>query len=105
MLHMTESVQAIRCDLHHSRMRALRLRYPDIQLETDGFHCAEAGCTRHYTDGRGYFDVIEGRPLNERFQQKCPKCGRPMYLSEVEGQEEIWQCPVPQCRHQQRMIA
>ena len=48
-------------------MIMVRVRYADIALETDGYRCAEPGCTRHYTDGRGYFDVIDDRVLAEKF--------------------------------------
>ncbi len=99
-----QQIGAARCDQHRTRMTTVRLRYPDIQFETDGFRCAEPGCTRHYTDGRGYFDVMDGRPLSEKFQQFCPKCKRPMYLSETEGEVEIWRCPIQQCGHEQRMV-
>jgi hypothetical protein len=35
-------------------------------------------------DGRGYFDVIDDRARAEQFQQRCPKCAKPMYPSDVE---------------------
>lgn len=102
---MPKNAPFVRCDLHRSLMTAVRLRVPDLQMNTHGFRCAEVGCTRHYTDVRGYFDVIEGRVLNDKFQQRCPKCGRPMYLSRAQEQEEFWRCPVPQCGHEQRRVA
>lgn len=101
----TRQRNAARCDQHRIRMVGVRLRYPDVPFETDGFKCAELGCTRHYTSGRGYFDVIEGRPLDDKFQQGCPNCKAPMFLSEVEQDVEIWRCPnTPICGLEQRMV-
>ncbi len=102
---MALDAHPVRCDQHRTNMITVRLRYADIALETDGYRCAEPGCTRHYTDGRGYFDVIDNRVLAEKFQQRCPKCGNPMYFSEAEERGEIWRCPFSRCAHEQRMVS
>jgi hypothetical protein len=86
-------------------MVEVTLRYDETQFEKSGFQCAEPGCTRRYTSGRGYFDVINGSVLAEKFQQSCPKCKTPMYLSEVEQDGEIWRCPNPPiCVFEQKMV-
>ena len=101
---MAEYPKSIRCDQHLSRMVKTRLRLAGIQFETDGFRCAEPACTRHYTEAHGYFDVLDGSVLIDKFQQRCPKCETAMYLMEREAEVEVWLCPAPQCGHVQRMI-
>jgi len=71
----------------------------DIALR---FRCAELNCARHYADGHGYFNVVDGHPVDEKFQQLCPGCSTPMYLSEVEETVEIWCCP--QCAQEQQLL-
>ena len=86
-------------------MTKIRVSFPDIRLEGPAFQCAKPNCTRHFFDGRGYFDVINGSVLDEKFQQRCPNCKTPMYFSEVEQEAEIWRCPnVPLCGREQRMV-
>jgi hypothetical protein len=94
-----------RCDNHHSHMAETRVRFTDIQLETPAFQCAELGCTRLFTSGRGYFDFIQGRILKEKYQQRCGRCNSPMYLANIESKTEIWRCPVRGCGLEQRMAS
>jgi hypothetical protein len=99
------NVMIPRCDKHHSVMTKVRVKFTDIQLEAPAFQCGEAGCTRFFMDGRGYFDSIDGRVLDEKYQQRCPRCQTPMYLARCESEAEVWQCPVDGCGQQQRMAS
>ncbi len=89
------------CDRDHSAMISVQLNYPDIALETPGFRCTVPGCSRYYTSGRGYFNVVDNRPLGEKVQQRCPKCGAAMYLKLVPSNANTWRCPTLQCGHEQ----
>lgn len=66
------------------------------------FRCVELNCARHYADGHGYFNVIDGHPVDEKFQQLCPGCSAPMFLSDAQGMIEIWGCP--QCGYEQQLL-
>lgn len=94
-----------RCDKDRTLMTKVRVRFPETAFEGPAFQCIEPGCTRYFMDGRGYFDSIVGSVLAEKFQQRCPKCNGSMYLREAEQEVEIWRCPLPQCGHEQRMVA
>lgn len=98
-------VVAVRCDKDRTVMVKVRVSYSDSQFEGPAFKCADPDCMRYFSDGRGYFDVIDGQVLAEKFQQRCPMCRGPMYLRETEQDVEIWRCPTPSCGHEQRMVA
>ena len=85
-------------------MTEARVKFPDIQLESPAFHCGEAGCTRFFMGGRGYFDSIDGSVLGEKYQQRCPSCETPMYLESIDAEAELWRCPLDACGQQQRMV-
>jgi ribosomal protein S27AE len=91
----------VRCDQHVTRMFPIP-RSADIP---EIYRCAEPGCTRHYAEERGYFDVNDDSVLADEFQRRCPKCGKPMFLTEAGEREEIWRCPFSQCAHELRMAS
>ena len=102
---MDEAV-TVRCDKDKTVMEKVRVSYPDTGLEGPAFKCTEPDCTRFFTDGRGYIDVIDGAVLAEKFQQRCLTCKTPMFLSKVEQGEEIWRCPnTSVCGREQRMAS
>jgi hypothetical protein len=92
----TDETVPVRCDKDRTRMTKTRVSYSDIGFEGPAFQCAEPGCTRYFTDGRGYFDVVNGS-VSGKFQRLCPNCKTPRFLSEVEQGEEIWRCPNTAC--------
>jgi hypothetical protein len=104
-MEATDSTTAVRCDTHRSVMTKERIRFTDSQYEGPAFVCKEPDCTRYYMDDRGYFDVYQGRVLAEKFQQRCPKCASPMYLSGAEQEVEIWSCPTHECGQHQRLAS
>ncbi|HLM81151.1 MAG TPA: hypothetical protein VK302_11015 [Terriglobales bacterium] len=99
-----EEAGEARCDKHKTRMVKVRVKFTDIATEETALRCCEPDCTRYFTDGLGYLDVLDGRRLAEKFQQRCPKCKTPMYLSETEQETEIWRCTTPKCEHEQRIV-
>ena len=99
-----EETGVARCDKHKTRMVKVRVEFTDTEFEGPAFRCSEPDCTRYFFDGRGYFDVVDGRVLAENFQQRCPKCNSPMYLREVQREAEIWRCLTPKCEHEQRIV-
>src|SRR6476660_6805066 len=92
------------CDKHPASLVVTRVQYNGMELES--FRCIQPGCTRHYNSAVGYFDVVRGRPLHDKFQQECPNCGTPMFRATLGiNTEETWRCPLSQCQHEQRILA
>lgn len=69
---METATHTVRCDIHHRPMQPTLVIYLDLADQTPGFRCDEPGCLRHFVSGRGYLDVVDRRPLEDKFQQRCP---------------------------------
>jgi len=64
------------------------------------YGCSVEGCTRHYDSRNGYFGVISGNVLADRYGKKaCPNDKAALYLESYDnqGEEETWCCPDPKC--------
>ena len=65
------------------------------------YRCSVEGCTRHYDSRNGYFGVISGNILADKYGKKaCPNDKAALYLESYDnqGQEETWCCPDPKCK-------
>ena len=97
---MNRDQRRILCDKHCAPMKPVKLQYGNISFEQVAYKCAETLCGTHYTDARGYFDLIGGPPRDRKSQRCCLTCGSPLYLSEIQGSQETWRCPLPECNRQ-----
>jgi hypothetical protein len=66
------------------------------------YGCTVDKCPRHYDVMAGYFDVIDGKTLADKYgKRSCAKDGMALhveaYLDETE--EETWRCPEAACSH------
>jgi hypothetical protein len=66
------------------------------------YGCTVDHCLRHYDVMAGYFDVIDGKTLAEKYGKRCcEKDGMALHIeSYVEDTEEVWRCPEETCGHQ-----
>ena len=90
------------CDKHMAPTKLTLLQ--SGTLSAKAFACSVAGCTRVYNGSLGYFDVMEDGWLAEKYQQKCPQDGSPMFLENVSGKTENWCCAQINCNHRQPII-
>jgi hypothetical protein len=64
------------------------------------YACGAEGCSRHYNVVAGYFDVMDGKIVSDRYgKQACGEDELALYLEFWDDQEheEIWRCPASGC--------
>ena len=84
------------CDKHYC---------PMVQTSTGDskrpeYACSVDQCPRHYEVVTGYFDVLNGRTLADKYgKQACKNDASAMYVEayDLEKQEETWGCPAVAC--------
>jgi len=90
------------CDDHHEPMRLKGLESGNLTAKA--FVCLLPNCSRAYNGSLGYFDVTQDGWLAEKWQQKCPKDGHPMFLESISSEGENWRCAQVNCDHAQLMV-
>ena len=103
------------CDKHYCPMvpGAFEAQFAEAQsAQETGAHSENAtfqvyGCTvdqcpRHYHVMAGYFDVIDGKTLGDKYgKRSCANDGMALHIeSYVDAvEEETWRCPEATCSH------
>ena len=94
------------CDKHYCPMVPASEETADSTWPVYG--CTVDKCPRHYDVMAGYFDVMEGKTLADKYgKRSCTEDGMALHIeSYVDAiEEETWRCPEARCsRHLRKSI-
>jgi hypothetical protein len=91
------------CPAHNSQMVSAHFW---LQMDSDTYPkfcyaCEQPGCFYCYDIVQGYFTIRQGEHIqrDERFREKCPKEGLPMFVEtfDPQGSKRTWRCGLMGC--------
>jgi len=92
------------CDKHYFQMAPASIKTKDSSWPVYG--CTVDKCPRHYDVMAGYFDVMEGKTLADKYgKHPCCRDGMALHVESYDSQrkEETWRCPESNCKVKVRL--
>src|SRR5690348_10145754 len=98
------------CDKHYCPMvpgsiearSAKEVPVENVDSTWPVYACTVDKCPRHYDVMAGYFDVIDGNTLTDKYgRRSCTRDGMALHIESYVAatEEETWRCPEGTCSH------